>query len=121
MFNRTVINSGPSRVDVFERRAPTDESVRLLREMEASAREEVVESYRMEGNGFSAILQRSADFASDTTFWRCVFDLNGRRMTEEIDASGPVYQSQVVERLMDKVAKRIVGEVLMAAWAKQRI
>lgn len=127
MFNRTVINGGPSRVDVFERRAPTDESVRLLREMEASAREEVVESYRMEGNGFSGVLQRSVDFASDTVVLRCVFELNGRRFTEEADApgwkaeKGWKAENDLMIDLRDKVAVRIANEILKAAWAKQRI
>lgn len=57
MFNTYLVSRQPSHhsVSVTEKRAPTDESVRLLKEMESAVREKVVESVRVERNGIKAV------------------------------------------------------------------
>lgn len=51
MFNKTYVDAGyrgPSKIEVIEKRAPTDESVRLLSEMEQAALDKVLFSKPIE-------------------------------------------------------------------------
>lgn len=58
MFDRYDIQAGPTRVDVHEERheyrAPTDESVRLLMDMEEAARRKLMAVLRLDNNLFKA-------------------------------------------------------------------
>ena len=69
----------PQTVNVTEKRAPTDDSVRLLREMEEKATAQIVESYRIETNVLNGVvvifLMDPADF--DRKAW-IRFNLNGK-------------------------------------------
>lgn len=57
MFNTTVIHkhdtvvqSGPKQIDVHEHRAPTDQSVKLLNEMEEKARKNIICKVQLDDN-----------------------------------------------------------------------
>lgn len=70
---------GPSRIDVHEERAPTDASVKLLREMEQAARDSVLNTFSVD-NVFKAKLVelRINPLTDDAELW-CVFTLNGEQ------------------------------------------
>lgn len=57
MFNKTIIHqhatSYPSHVSITEKRAPTDESVKLLKEMEEKAEEKLLEACELKNNLFT--------------------------------------------------------------------
>ena len=63
---------------VTEKRAPTDDSVRLLREMENSAKEEVLKSIRLPSNEFSGVAHLMRDYLSCSTNVAVLFKLNGK-------------------------------------------
>lgn len=104
-------------------RAPTDQSVALLREMEQKAEAEVVKAVRVGDNGFDCVVQKILDEASDAVIWRAVFSLNGKRMTAEFSA--PSFAAQDIGRmaagLRDEAAKAIAGEVLTAGFSHLRL
>ena len=60
MFDRTFIAEGGhvravnTKVNIH--RAPTDESVRLLKEMETAARDKIIESVAVRDNGFEDVM-----------------------------------------------------------------
>ncbi len=119
MFDKyvTEVKSGPSRVDVHEHRAPTDDSVRLLREMEAKALANVTASFRTEGNRFKgSIIVRPDPYEAGHKMW-ALFDLNGEKF--EV---GPVpfHDSYLLDPrelfkwLNDELAKAIAGQLLTA-------
>lgn len=66
-----------------EHRAPTDESVKLLREMEQKAEERIIESAAVADNGFHGVVQSLRSFADDRHIRRAIFSLNGRKMMVE--------------------------------------
>ena len=129
MLNRYYIGGGSHshthNHNTLEQRAPTDESVKLLREMEAAAKASIVETMSVGGNGFEGVIHimRQHDMYG-TTEARCVFSLNGRKLTSEASVkdweSNPVAaaRGELIKRLMDETAKKIAIEILKSAWPK---
>lgn len=102
---------------VHERRAPTDESVRLLTEMERAARDKVEQSIRLDGNGFACVVQVALDNMSDQRIAVAVFELNGKRMRAEarVSARGGG-QETLAAALRDAVAQQLAVEILTSAF-----
>jgi len=81
MFNTTYVNSSPRVIEqttnIKEFRAPTDESVRLLREMENTAYENIIEAFHIKNNTFEAkaFVIPTVDFFEKKLIVR--FKLNG--------------------------------------------
>ena len=69
--------------NVVEKRAPTDESVALLREMEKAAREQVERAIRLQINEFECLAQSYHDDASGDVVIMVRFMLAGSRMKVE--------------------------------------
>jgi len=120
MFDRTYIVPGRRSVHhshdvrVTEKRAPTDESVRLLREMEAAANDRVLEAVRLTGNGFECVAQAMRDATTGDMILRAAFSLNGKKMTAE--ARGYNLRAyELVEKLVEAVAAKLAAEIVAAA------
>jgi hypothetical protein len=110
----THVRSGPTHVSVEEKRAPTDESVKLLREMEQKARDAVVQSVRVDTNEFKGVLNKMHDPLNDQDAWCVVFDLNGKRI-EVIERQERWENiSEFVPKLSAAVADRIAAHILIA-------
>lgn len=103
-------------VTVREQRAPTDDSVRLLKEMEKAAQDKVDHAIRLEGNGFNALTTISHNIGWRADEVRVVFDLNGRRCVVEhqVTESDRMRKTKIdlAADLMHKVADTIAREIL---------
>jgi hypothetical protein len=104
---------------VTERRAPTDESVRLLREMEYAAEQKLISSVRVGDTTFEAVIHEyisPADGHSHT--WRAIFSLNGKNHTVSYTGAAPgdinASPDAWVLGLRDAIAKEIAGQILLA-------
>lgn len=119
MFNKsyhTYVNKsygGPSEIKVTEKRAPTDESVRLLNEMQKKAFDDIVECVQLTNNELT-----------DATYWiypdhysfsqraRIRFKLNGKvkdfeftlphKLTDKAD-----FQKKIMESIYMEISKEI--------------
>lgn len=78
-YNNYVSHShGPSSIAIVEKRAPTDESVKLLKEMEEAALNKIIASGRVEDNIFNTKWYITCDtYSGDDEYCRCIFTLNG--------------------------------------------
>jgi len=114
-YNTHVSNSygGPSKIDVTERRAPTDESIRLLNEMQQKAFDNVVECVQLSNNELT-----------DLTYWlypdhhsfqeraRIRFKLNGKvkdfsfKMPSKFTERGEM-QRMIIEQIYMEISKDI--------------
>lgn len=125
MFDRVTVQNPTQYVtkEVIEHRAPTDESVKLLREMEAAAQAEVIKALKIEGNGFTAHVEMLQDFAQPyLLIARAVYDLNGTRHVVKVDvphndADGFDAERKLFTKLRDQIAEQIATEALMPAFA----
>lgn len=111
-------------VTITEKRAPTDESVKLLREMEQKAEAEVIKSVSVGNSSFECVVHQIMDNMSDKMIWRAVFKLNGKQMAATVETA-PRRERQVSQmaamdeafaKLRDEMAKVIAGEVLNDAF-----
>jgi len=125
MFNTYKIDNsyrGPSKMDVTEKRAPTDESVRLLNEMQQKAFDNVVSCIQLSNNQLKDITcwiypdQYSFDERA-----RIRFELNGKVIDftfklpcKYIDASSviPYIREKIVEEISKNVGIEFVTKTL---------
>lgn len=99
--------------EVHEHRAPTDESVKLLKEMEAAAEKKRTDAMRIEGNGFNCIVefvQHMMDYSAEAV---AVFDLNGVRKRISHRMPMDTERGKLLIGLRDEVAKALAGEMIM--------
>jgi hypothetical protein len=70
-------------VDVHEHRAPTDASVKLLREMQDAAQKTIDEVIVVSNSTFECVIHKIKSFADDRIVMRAIFLLNGKRMAAQ--------------------------------------
>jgi hypothetical protein len=116
MFDRTTIHSGPSRIDVHEHRAPTDESVKLLAQLEREAEARVINRIQMPGNDFHGVVHIETDERSAVMRAVAIFDINGKRKraTAEVSATQLHTDSDqpLLKELHTAVANLVAAELL---------
>lgn len=121
MFNKTLIIAGRTRTEyvtreVHEHRAPTDESVKLLKEMEEKAADKIVDSVRVGNTTFECVVHTFKDYINDTTELKAIFSLNGKRMTASHTLRNlDKREDQGWIALRDKIAQEIATTVLVEA------
>lgn len=120
MFNRIVI-APPARsqtvyTEITEKRAPTDDSVKLLREMQGAARKEVLRSIKVADNGFECVLHFVRDPVSGDDIWRAIIRVHGTAIELECrtQAHGPLEDriGKLVAAISDRLAQEIVRPAL---------
>lgn len=66
-------------VNITEKKAPTDESIRLLNEMEEKAKKNIIATIKIEENFLKAIaIYHRDDYVSDRMIYNIKFELNGK-------------------------------------------
>lgn len=118
MFDRytTEVKQGPSRVDVHEHRAPTDESVRLLREMEAKMRDSVLATLTSRDNTFEGIVFVTPDPMTCDRVVRCLFTLNGTRHETapvRVPYAYVLDAGEWVRKLRDAIAAEVANKLVV--------
>ncbi len=128
MFDRITVTPTRSETqfvtrEVHEHRAPTDESVRLLGEMQEKAEAKLIKSVAVESNNFNCVVQIWREITSDRLKSRAIFDLNGRKMTAEEDVSGIDRDDteKLVIKLRDAMAAKIANECLSGPLRKLKL
>lgn len=128
MFDRVEITHltrpGYQYVDVTEKRAPTDESVRLLREMEKAATDKIIKSLELASNTLNARVHVMKEHLSGKNQFAIIMDLNGKRY--DIRASTNEYDSidtqveQIYQSIGNQIAQIIMPDVFSTAM-KERL
>lgn len=117
MFNRTFINQSPRHVshhhEVREQRAPTDESVRLLREMEAAAMDSII----ARGSFRDTLLEGEWVVVYDPHTLRtkaiCRFSLNGREERVEVELEHREVPDSLRNKLVDAIHYRLAAIIAL--------
>lgn len=119
MFDSYLIHPTPSdvylRAEINERRAPTDESVKLLREMEEKARKEVIAAMRVEDSTVECVLHFQHDIVSDMNHIRAIMKINGQHVVADYRFRPNERREEVRNGLFDAVSKAIAASVLASA------
>lgn len=116
MFDRTIVHQAPdhirAEITVTEKRAPTDESVRLLREMEAKAKAEVIKAVAINDNLFNGVIHTMFDALSYRTTVRLVYSMNGKKLTTDYHIDDSRSLDDSIAGLIDAVAQDVAIEIL---------
>lgn len=116
MFDRTIVHQAPdhirAEITVTEKRAPTDDSVRLLREMEAKAKAEVIKAVAINDNLFNGVIHTMFDALSYRTTVRLVYSMNGKKLTTDYHIDDSRSMDDSITGLIDAVARDIAIEIL---------
>lgn len=110
-------------VKVEERRAPTDDSVRLLKEFEEEAREKIESSLNVGANGFECTIMTEREHITDEVIAVALFKLNGISLRAKASIRGFDKRDKgpkgLAIALRDEVAKVIANELLSRGWPKE--
>lgn len=100
---------------VTEKRAPTEESVKLLRELEEAAEKKYFANFKLEANGFTAHVFAREDFRNLEIAFVVLFELNG--VDHEVRTSSPKFKGrdEILNGLWTAVSKYIAGNILSGA------
>lgn len=117
MFDRYEISTSPSdvHINVTEKRAPTDESVRLLREMEEKIQKKLLASVRVEDTKFNCVIHMQQEVSSNQFMFCAVFSLNGEKL--KVVYRCDVFSANVDDAIIglrDAVAVEIANHIASA-------
>lgn len=101
-------------VAVHEHRAPTDASVKLLREMEGAAKAQVEKTIRVDDNLITMVVHVFEDHFNDQRVAKAIYDINGKRMTSEArvyarDQNPMALPSELVDAIAKDIALTLVN------------
>ncbi len=103
------------KTEIVEQRAPTDESVQLLSEMERAAEKKFLHAFYIEldRNALSGVvLQMDKSPVDVKTHWNCLFNLNGQAIRAEgiIDHDQFDPEKIFLQELTKEVSARIYAQ-----------
>ncbi len=114
MFNRLhvspVVRVQETKI-VHEHRAPTDESIQILREMERKAQEQVEKAVRVENCPIDAVIHKCRDFMTSDTLYKVIFRINGKQIRVDHREKMGDSKEQTAVAIRDAVATEIASEL----------
>lgn len=105
--------SYPQRVDITEKRAPTDESVRLLREMQVEAEKDRIGAFHLESNNLRGVVEVWRYMDPPSIRAHVVFELNGQR--HKVEAKISAYERDAKQKLVDQLHKGVAEKIATEA------
>jgi hypothetical protein len=120
MFDRHlhITERGHQMVTVNHKHAPTEESVKLLLEMEQAARDKVVQSIRLEDTPIDGVIHATDDVINMRRDY-CVFvRIRGKQVEVRKSFDLQAEPEAVAQGLLQAVSERIAAELLAPAFAR---
>ena len=100
---------GPSKIDVTEKKAPTDDSVRLLSEFERKAEEKLLSVHKLDNNFFKSSWFVMQDYMNDGVRVVCKYLWNGKEGEFEFMLPSIRYMNK--ERFVEEINNRMKEQV----------
>lgn len=105
-------------VHVTEKRAPTDESVRLLREMESEAIAKVQAAIRVQDTAFECVVHVMHDLMNNERKVAAIFSLNGKKIRADCSIKESQTPNDAIEKIVSAVADQLAFEILRPAFGR---
>jgi hypothetical protein len=122
MFNRTYVDNSyrsPSKIEVTEKKAPTDESIKILKEFEQAAMDKIVAMGKVEDNviNFKWYITYDPYSLDGGDVCKCYFTLNGKEYDFQFVLPCPRYArygktSEIVEKIRENMLQKL-GEIFI--------
>lgn len=98
------------KVDIVEKRAPTDESVKLLREMEEKITANIISMSKIEDNIFNIKWYILSDQYSWEDTCKCIFTLNGKEYDFKfLLPSKYTDTSQIIPKIREMILEKLTN------------
>lgn len=97
---------------VVEKRAPTDESVRLLKEFEQVAKDKVINSQHLDNNLITATLWQMQDPLSWKDNYKILVKINGKTMTVDVNVDHDKSRDEKADAIYNALAKNIASNLM---------
>lgn len=97
---------------VTEKRAPTDEAIRILREMEKSSAEQVLKAQKLDNNLISATIWETRDPLEWKQKYKIIAKINGKNIDIDVSTDPNVSSDEVKRLIFETVAERLAVELL---------
>jgi hypothetical protein len=125
MFNRTnyvTVKDGPTYVTktTTEYRAPTDESVRLLKEMEEKAREKIIDTFTVKDTHFECKFFQEMDVTTQEMKYVVIYSMNGKKRTVNVRVDRDVIADNY-KKLISAVANDIAHAMLAEPFSRSMV
>ena len=126
MFNRTnyvTVKDGPTYVTktTTEYRAPTDESVRLLKEMEEKAREKIIDTFTVNDTHFECKFFQEMDVTTQEMKYVVIYSMNGKKRTVNVRVEQGVVADnykKLISAVANDIAHAMLADVFVKAMVK---
>ncbi|MEG0161935.1 MAG: hypothetical protein RR714_06495 [Aurantimicrobium sp.] len=92
-------------VNIQERRAATDESVRILREMEKEVQQKITDSIRVQNCEIDLVVHTQVDYLNSQSLMALVYCINGKKT--RVDLKFNSWETQDKEKVLDKIIQRL--------------
>lgn len=112
MFDNTHHHHHSTSVNVTEKRAPTDESVRLLSEMQKAAQDQIIKTIRLESNILNATCHSMRDHMNLDNRFMVLLELNGKRIKVEAYTDSSKSIEEQMRTIYDAIAYRIAETIM---------
>ena len=117
MFDRTVINqksveSVPYEKTIVEKKAPTDESIRLLNEFHDKAKENILDRIIVENNKFN---YKAIVYEESHTMQRFIsysFSLNGENFNSKVRLKDKESKYTLIDELIKDLSNEIMRQIV---------
>jgi hypothetical protein len=109
-------------VTVHEHRAPTDQSVALLKEMEEKAERKILNTIHVTDSSFECVVHMWWDAINDAKVMRAVWSLNGHKCETthtwrcRRDEPEPQALTKAFAALRDKIATEIATKIIAGSF-----
>ena len=117
MFDRYTYSKNYNHTRVTEQRAPTDESVRLLKEMEEKAREKIIDSFTVNDTHFECKFFQEMDVVTQEMKYVVIYSMNGKKRTVNVRVEQGVIADNY-KKLISAVANDIAHAMLADPFVK---
>ena len=122
MFFRSPYGDYPQNttVNVTEKRAPTDESVRLLKEMEEAARNKILKTIVVADTSFECKIHKMVDPINDQDVYSVIYSLGRQKKNTQVrvDRYKNLTPQEIAVFIRDEVAVDISNHLLSTAFQK---
>ena len=106
-------------VSVTEKKAPTDESVKLLREMQLKAENELLRAVHLDSNEFKGMVHVYRDVVNAGKRVIILFELNGKQVRHESLIREWTKREDIGTILRKELSETIAREVILASFSNE--
>lgn len=98
-------------VNIQERRAATDESVQILREMEKEVQQKITTSVRVQNCEIDLVVFTSEDYLNSQSLMALIYCINGKKT--RVDLTFDSWEVQDKEKVLGKVISRLSESIAL--------